>query len=666
MIDLPLTFDGRTLVEDKAPIGHIPSDDTSEQATILVVDDAMPSVKLLQIHLQRAGYHVILAYDGNEALAKVDSALPDLVILDVMMPGLDGLAVCERLKKDSRTRSIPVILVTALNQVQDRIQGIEAGADDFLSKPLDREELLARVRSLLRLKSANDAVQTERNRLALLHDISQEINRPLTLDEILGKIAVLTQQALEARRCSIIILGDTQAATRNFSSREGHLPSADRLATPAVLQEGLAGWVSRNRQGTIVYDCTEDPRWLVLHQDLEPVGSAIAAPLLVDQELIGVLLLTHSEPNSFDESHLGLLSSIAAQAAIALVKARLLEHAREEQGKLSAVLNSTADSVLAANQEGNLIIANPAAERTFGLNGAQSLGKPLTGKIPPKLQRVWEEVAASGESMSAEIAVAQGRTLYANVSPVAGVGTVLVVQDITSLKELGAMALSAEQAERHRLRRIFGRYVSPELMDRILAQEAGLIEPRERRDVVVLFADLRGFTRLASAYPAQVTIDVLNEFFTVMVDRVYTHQGTVFDLVGDELMVGFGAPLPQEDATQRALRAAGEMQRAFVKLHRSWKEKLSVEIGLGIGIDRGLVVLGNIGAPSRMHFGMVGSTVNTAHRLVELAHHGQIVVSQTVVESTQDRLEDWVFERLSPVELEGNGIPVRAYLAHLQ
>ena len=502
----------------------------------------------------------------------------------------------------------------------------------------------------------------ERNHLALLHSISQEINRPLTTDEILGKIATLAQEALGASRCSIITLGDTRTTTRSYSSREGHPPTIINLATSAILQNGLAGWVIRHRQSAIVNDAAQDPRWLAMSQDLGPAGSAMAAPLLDNEDLIGVLLLTHSEPNSYGQGHLALLSSIAAQAASVLGKARLLEHARGDWEKLSAVLNGTADSVMVTDPQGNLIIVNPAAERTFGLSAALSLGKPLTGRIPPHLQHVWKKVAASSESMSAEIAATEGRTLYANISPVKGVGTVLVVQDITSLKELEAMALSAEQEECQRLHRILGRYVSPKLMERILAQERGLLEHRERRDAVVLFADLRDFTRLTSSYPAQAIVDVLNEFFTAMVDQVYNHHGTVFDLAGDELMVGFGAPFPQEDAAQRALGAASDMQRAFAILRRGWREELNIELGLGIGIDRGPVVLGNIGAPSRMNFGMVGNTVNTAHRLVDAARHGQIAISQAVVDAIQDGLEGWSVEPLPPMPLERGGTPIRGYL----
>jgi class 3 adenylate cyclase len=242
---------------------------------------------------------------------------------------------------------------------------------------------------------------------------------------------------------------------------------------------------------------------------------------------------------------------------------------------------------------------------------------------------------------------------------------VAVVQDITPLKELESMRLRAEQEQRRLIRQMFERYVGPRLVDRILAQEAGLLDRRERRDVVVLFADLRGFSEFTAAFPAHAVIEVLNQFYTAMVDIVHHHQGTIFDLAGDELMVGFGAPFAQADAATRALHVAGDMQQTFSRLRAQWKELQGIEIGLGIGLDRGTVVMGSIGAPSHMNFGMVGDAVNTAHRLVELAQHGQIILSEAVLESMDEEPEGWTFEPLPHVEIRHKSTPLQIYLARV-
>ncbi len=128
---------------------------------ILVVDDVAVNVQLLTTYLTSVGYDVCTARDGQEALDKVSETQPDLILLDVMMPKLNGFEVCERLKSDPMTKIIPVIMVTALNEIEDKIKATEAGADDFVSKPFNKLELLTRVKSLLRIKQLHDELRAK-------------------------------------------------------------------------------------------------------------------------------------------------------------------------------------------------------------------------------------------------------------------------------------------------------------------------------------------------------------------------------------------------------------------------------------------------------------------------------------------------------------------------
>jgi class 3 adenylate cyclase/CheY-like chemotaxis protein len=130
----------------------------SAPAKILVVDDTPQNVKLLADILAAKGFAPVTAASGEEALARMAEGLPDLVLLDIMMPGLSGYDVCRRIRADPLTALLPIVLVTSLDPNQERLKGIEAGADDFVQKPFNQAELLARVRSLLRVKSLQDEV----------------------------------------------------------------------------------------------------------------------------------------------------------------------------------------------------------------------------------------------------------------------------------------------------------------------------------------------------------------------------------------------------------------------------------------------------------------------------------------------------------------------------
>jgi len=166
-------------------------------ARILVVDDIMPNVKLLEAKLKNEYYNVISAYSGAEALEIIKNERPDLVLLDVMMPEMDGFEVCRRIKADPKTEHIPVVMVTALTDTADRVMGLEAGADDFLTKPLDDVALMARVRSLIRLKMTMDELRARENTATSLGVIDE--NKSNDIEEP-ANILIIEDQAFESER----------------------------------------------------------------------------------------------------------------------------------------------------------------------------------------------------------------------------------------------------------------------------------------------------------------------------------------------------------------------------------------------------------------------------------------------------------------------------------
>lgn len=157
-------------------------------ARVLVVDDILPNVKLLEAKLSAEYYDVLTASNGMEALERVEKDNPDIILLDVMMPGMDGFEVCERIKANPAVSHIPVVMVTALTDAAERIRGLEAGADDFLSKPVNDTALMARVRSLVRLKMTVDEWRARENtatQLGVVEQSADVMNEPVERASVL-------------------------------------------------------------------------------------------------------------------------------------------------------------------------------------------------------------------------------------------------------------------------------------------------------------------------------------------------------------------------------------------------------------------------------------------------------------------------------------------------
>jgi len=172
---------------------------------ILVVDDTPLNIKLLADLLLARGYEVATAASGEDALAQLAVGLPDLVLLDVMMPGLSGYDVCRKIRGDPRSALLPVVLVTSLDPQQERIKGIEAGADDFLTKPINAPELVARVRSLLRIKALHDEVERQRLELADWNrTLETRVTEQVTELERLAKL----RRFVSPKVCDLILAGE--------------------------------------------------------------------------------------------------------------------------------------------------------------------------------------------------------------------------------------------------------------------------------------------------------------------------------------------------------------------------------------------------------------------------------------------------------------------------
>lgn len=217
-------------------------------------------------------------------------------------------------------------------------------------------------------------------------------------------------------------------------------------------------------------------------------------------------------------------------------------------------------------------------------------------------------------------------------------------------------SLLRTKALHDRLEDLLGRYVSESVASEVLRNPFAVSLGGDRRDVTTLFADVRGFTALAADHSPEETLGMLNRYLAVVSDAVEAQDGTVADLLGDGVFAFFGAPVCREDDPERAVRAALAIQGSVMELELPMMP--GVRLQAGIGITTGQVVAGNVGSERRMHYAVVGDSVNIASRLQSAAGPGQILVDET----THDRVGDLVeWQDLGTLRLAGHGDWVRTF-----
>jgi signal transduction histidine kinase len=315
------------------------------QSRILIVDDDAGVRGALRELLIFEGYQVAIATNGPEALERAADLVPDLILLDVMMPGMNGFEVCGRLRADPLLGDVPVIMLTALDDSDSRLRGIEAGADDFVSKPFEYVELQARVRTILQLnryrrlleermqrEQAEEALAQRVTQLALLNRIGGRLAAMLELDELLAEAVRLVQDFGYPR---------VNLFTMNQGGRELHLRACAgmfsarfTLGSRIGLGQGLVGRVAQHGKKLLVNDVAADPHYAGSCPDQSAECSELAVPLRVSGEVVGVLDVQSPRLNAFDENDVMVMEILADQIATSIHNAQLYEAERAARRRL--------------------------------------------------------------------------------------------------------------------------------------------------------------------------------------------------------------------------------------------------------------------------------------------------------------------------------------------
>ncbi|MCO5188599.1 MAG: response regulator [Anaerolineae bacterium] len=239
--------------------------------------------------MAKSSFDIISADNGLQGIELARQTQPDLILLDVLMPGMDGFEVCRHIKNDPDISDIPIIIITSLSDVSHRMRGIEAGANEFIVRPYHVNELIVRMDVLLQLKLTREKLASERQMLQLLYDVSQVITTQIDLKSVMIHIITTTKAALGATVGNIILLDDSGNPTHKILLREDAANRISRQVSDEVMSQGFAGWLMRNRSASIISDTKIDRRWVILSDDKDAVRSAIGVPLDGIARLVGMI-----------------------------------------------------------------------------------------------------------------------------------------------------------------------------------------------------------------------------------------------------------------------------------------------------------------------------------------------------------------------------------------
>ena len=299
---------------------------------ILIVEDDPGMVDLLLAMLgrkNRVAEAVLSAYSGQQALetlrAEHDAGRPiDLVLLDIMMPGMDGYEVIARVKADPDLRQTSFILTTALDSVSSKTLGLGMGADDYLTKPFDPRELLARIDAVMRVRRSEQALRRRNQELAALVDINRVVTSSLELDEVLKATMAGIREIMRVEAGCLVLVDEH---TGSLICRETLTSQRSELDGEAVgTGKGLIGEVVRTGMAKLVNDVERDPEYpgeLGVEMSGVTPESILCVPLVIRERTIGAIALINDFDGAFDQQDLELLTAMAGSVAVAVENANL-------------------------------------------------------------------------------------------------------------------------------------------------------------------------------------------------------------------------------------------------------------------------------------------------------------------------------------------------------
>jgi adenylate cyclase len=506
------------------------------------------------------------------------------------------------------------------------------------------------------LATSISTLQEERNEIETLYEIARTLNSTLDFNKVLSLVMDQVIGFLKAERGFLMLINPQTGEPEFRMARDNNVRTIPETAfNTAQISRNIIKEVIHSQKPILTDDALTD-KDLKGHESILAynIHALMCAPLMVRNSCIGAVYVdSRLVTRLFSPRHLNLLLAFCNQAAIAIDNARLfadlnraIQKVREDKQYMDNIFGSIANGVVTTDANGMITTFNAAASMILRIHPKEALNKHYRDvfqllstnigliDLLVNAQNQHEHGTVVDRSVNCLIPGREKEeeinlNFYASsLRDMHGqyIGIALVIDDQTALKR--------SEARAKKIRHIFEQYVHPNVVEQLIRDPLALNLGGETKEISVVFADIRGYTRLSESMPPEEVMNLINRYLKIMCEAIWEEEGTLTAFQGDALMAIFNAPLQQDDHALRAVRAAWKMRMAVEKYQRSHPQETLVSFG--IGVNTGLATVGNVGAQERLqNYTAIGDVVNVASRLQNNVSDNKILLNDTTYQQVQ-------------------------------
>ncbi|NET59701.1 MAG: response regulator [Symploca sp. SIO2E6] len=650
----------------------------TSKGNILLVDDTPDNLRLLSTMLESQGYQVRKAINGQIALRGVIMAPPDLILLDINMPQMNGYEVCEQLKAVEQTSEIPIIFISALDNTWDKVKAFEMGGVDYITKPFQIQEVLARIENQLNIHRLQKQLKQQNQRLQAEISVRQRAEEEIFF--LLSTIQAISEasdfnSALEVilrQVCETIDWDFGEAWVPNQDTtllKYSHSIYAKSSELEALRQQsssitfsrniGLPGRIWSSQRPEWIEDAsTESYRVFQRSQIAANLGikAVFGIPIFCDEQVLAVLVFFKQTASPPNQHLIALVSAVATQLG-SLIKRKQAEEALQiAEQKYHSIVDNAKEGIFQTTPSGLLLSANPALAQLYGYDSSEDLIKHVTDigeqlyVEPYRRSQFIQAMEAEGivSDFESQVYRKNGQVIWVeeNAHVVRDTqGNILYYEGSVSNITERKLTQEALKFQKEQIEKLLLNILPAPIAGRLQQDPSTIADSFE--DASVLFADIVGFTELSSRKTPKELVDLLNVIFSEFDQLAQNHRLEKIKTIGDAYMVVGGLPKPHPQHTEAIAQMALDMQAAMVQIN----EKTGEAFQLRIGINTGQVVAGVIGI-TKFIYDLWGDTVNVASRMESSGIPGEIQVTATTYERLK---EQFLLAERGSIPIKGKG-----------